>query len=43
VPGYHLNKKHWLTITAGEDAGDQMILDLVQDSYDLVKPKRPRR
>ena len=42
VPGYHLNKKHWLTITAGEDAGDQMILDLVQDSYDLVKPKRPR-
>jgi predicted DNA-binding protein (MmcQ/YjbR family) len=43
VPGYHLNKKHWLTITADEDAGDQMILDLVQDSYDLVKPKRPRR
>jgi predicted DNA-binding protein (MmcQ/YjbR family) len=34
---------HWLTITADEDAGDQMILDLVQDSYDLVKPERPRR
>jgi predicted DNA-binding protein (MmcQ/YjbR family) len=40
VPGYHLNKKHWLTITLGEDAGDHMIMDLVQDSYDLVKPKR---
>lgn len=43
VPGYHLNKKHWLTITLGEDAGDQMVLDLIQDSYDLVKPKRPSR
>ena len=42
VPGYHLNKRHWLTITCGEDAGDQMILDLIQDSYDLVKPKRRR-
>jgi predicted DNA-binding protein (MmcQ/YjbR family) len=43
VPGYHLNKKHWLTITLGEDAGDQMVMDLVQDSYDLVKPKRRGR
>jgi predicted DNA-binding protein (MmcQ/YjbR family) len=42
VPGYHLNKKHWLTITLNEDADDQMVLDLVQDSYDLVKPKRAR-
>jgi predicted DNA-binding protein (MmcQ/YjbR family) len=40
VPGYHLNKKHWLTITCGADAGDQMVMDLIQDSYDLVKPKR---
>ncbi|HEY6762608.1 MAG TPA: MmcQ/YjbR family DNA-binding protein [Baekduia sp.] len=42
VPGYHLNKKHWLTITLGADAGDQMVMDLIQDSYDLVKPKRRR-
>jgi predicted DNA-binding protein (MmcQ/YjbR family) len=42
VPGYHLNKKHWLTITLGEDAADQMVMDLIQDSYDLVKPKRLR-
>jgi predicted DNA-binding protein (MmcQ/YjbR family) len=42
VPGYHLNKKHWLTITLGADAADQMVMDLIQDSYDLVKPKRPR-
>jgi predicted DNA-binding protein (MmcQ/YjbR family) len=40
VPGYHLNKRHWLTITLNADAGDRMVCDLVQDSYDLVKPKR---
>jgi predicted DNA-binding protein (MmcQ/YjbR family) len=42
VPGYHLNKRHWLTITLNEDFGDRMVRDLVQDSYDLVKPKRLR-
>jgi predicted DNA-binding protein (MmcQ/YjbR family) len=40
VPGYHLNKRHWLTVTLNADAGDAMVCDLVQDSYDLVKPKR---
>jgi predicted DNA-binding protein (MmcQ/YjbR family) len=40
VPGYHLNKRHWVTVTLNEDAGDDMVRDLVQDSYDLVKPKR---
>jgi predicted DNA-binding protein (MmcQ/YjbR family) len=43
VAGYHLNKRHWLTVTLGQDAGDAMVRDLVQDSYDLVKPKRRAR
>jgi predicted DNA-binding protein (MmcQ/YjbR family) len=43
VAGYHLNKRHWLTITVNRDAGDDMVRDLVQDSYDLVKPSRPRQ
>jgi predicted DNA-binding protein (MmcQ/YjbR family) len=43
VPGYHLNKRHWLTITLNDDAADGMVRDLVQDSYDLVRPKRSRR
>jgi predicted DNA-binding protein (MmcQ/YjbR family) len=42
VPGYHLNKRHWITVTLGRDAADAMVRDLVQDSYDLVKPKRPQ-
>jgi predicted DNA-binding protein (MmcQ/YjbR family) len=40
VPGYHLNKRHWITVTLNGDAGDAMVRDLVQDSYDLVRPRR---
>jgi predicted DNA-binding protein (MmcQ/YjbR family) len=40
VPGYHLNKKHWITITLGGDAGDDLVRDLIEDSHDLVRPKR---
>jgi predicted DNA-binding protein (MmcQ/YjbR family) len=38
VPGYHLNKRHWVTVTINDDAHDDMVRDLVQDSYDLVRP-----
>jgi predicted DNA-binding protein (MmcQ/YjbR family) len=42
APGYHLNKRHWLTVTLDRDVDDDMVRDLVQDSYDLVKPARRR-
>ncbi len=35
VPGYHLNKKHWLTITLGADAEDGLVAGLIEDSYAL--------
>lgn len=40
VPGYHLNKRHWITVTLDGDAADAQVRDLIEDSYDLVKPKR---
>lgn len=40
VPGYHLNKRHWLTITLGADAEDALVEGLLEDSYALVAPKR---
>src|SRR3954466_6898046 len=40
VPGYHLNKRHWITVTLGRDAPDPLVRDLVEDSYDLVRPRR---
>jgi predicted DNA-binding protein (MmcQ/YjbR family) len=35
-PGYHLNKRHWITITLDGSVPDVTVLHLVQDSYDLV-------
>jgi predicted DNA-binding protein (MmcQ/YjbR family) len=40
APGYHLNKRHWITITLGGDLPDQQVRDLIEDSHDLVRPKR---
>jgi predicted DNA-binding protein (MmcQ/YjbR family) len=35
-PGYHLNKRHWLTVTCGGGATDDLVRELVAESYDLV-------
>ena len=35
-PGYHLNKRHWLTVTCGGAATDDLVRELVAGSYDLV-------
>ena len=35
-PGYHLNKRHWNTITLGEDMPIDELRDLVHHSYELV-------
>ena len=40
-PGYHLDKRHWITITAN-GLPDQTVKDLIEDSYDLVVSKLPR-
>ena len=42
-PGYHLNKRHWNTITLDGTLRDQMVLDWIDDSYDLVFESLPRR
>lgn len=42
-PGYHLNKKHWVTITLNADAEDGLVFGLLEDSHDLVRPKPKRR
>lgn len=37
-PGYHLNKRHWITIDLESDVGDVLVRELIEDSYDLVRP-----
>src|SRR4051812_49262417 len=42
-PGYHLNKRHWNTVTVDGSIPDELLRDLVEDSYDLVVSGLPRR
>ena len=41
-PGYHLNKRHWNTVTLDGSMADGDIEDMIQDSYDLVVATLPR-
>lgn len=42
VPGYHLNKRHWVTVTLNGDA-DEIVRGLIEDSHALVAPRRKTR
>jgi predicted DNA-binding protein (MmcQ/YjbR family) len=42
-PGYHLNKRHWNTLTLDGSLPDQLVRDLIEDSYDLVVSALPSR
>ena len=35
-PGYHLNKRHWNTVDVDGSLPDRLVLDMIEDSYDLV-------
>ena len=42
IPGYHLNKRHWNTVLCDGSLPDEMIIDMVEDSYDLVVEGLPK-
>ncbi len=42
-PGYHLNKRHWNTITLDGSLPDKLVRDMIEDSYDLVVSALPKR
>ncbi len=39
IPGYYMNKKHWITISLTGEVPDQMLIDLANGSYALVVSK----
>lgn len=46
IPGYHMNKKHWNTITLDDSVPSALVRELIDHSYELVvaslpKSKRP--
>ncbi|MEO0768201.1 MAG: MmcQ/YjbR family DNA-binding protein [Cyanobacteria bacterium J06649_4] len=38
-PGYHMNKKHWITVELTDEIPDDMLIDLAEKSYELVVSK----
>ena len=42
-PGYHMNKRHWNTVTLDGSLADDFVRDLIEDSYDLVVSGLPKR
>lgn len=42
-PGYHMNKKHWNTVFINSDVSHEMILQMVDDSYELVIKSLPQK
>ncbi|MER5833762.1 MmcQ/YjbR family DNA-binding protein [Streptomyces sp. NPDC002130] len=42
TPGYHMNKKHWITLEGGDGVGKKLVEELVTDSYRLVVAQLPR-
>ena len=42
TPGWHMNKKHWITIRAGGKVDAPLVNELVNDSYLLVVESLPK-
>jgi predicted DNA-binding protein (MmcQ/YjbR family) len=40
--GYHLNKQHWNTVLIDGRVPDDLVREMIEDSYDLVRSKLPR-
>ncbi len=40
-PGWHMNKRHWNTVSVAE-LPDRMVRELIEDSYDLVVAGLPK-
>jgi predicted DNA-binding protein (MmcQ/YjbR family) len=36
TPGYHMNKKHWITVLTDGSIPDKLLLQWVDHSYQLV-------
>jgi predicted DNA-binding protein (MmcQ/YjbR family) len=43
TPGYHLDKRHWNTVVCDGSVPDQLLRDMIEDSYDLIVSALPKR
>jgi predicted DNA-binding protein (MmcQ/YjbR family) len=42
-PGYHMNKKHWNTVSTDGSIDDKMICMMIDKSYELVVSGLPKK
>lgn len=42
-PGWHMNKRHWISVAPDNDAPDSLIEQLVRNSYALVSGKTRKK
>lgn len=42
TPGYHMNKRHWITVDLDGSVPRSLVEDLIDDSYFLVRGKSHR-
>ncbi|WP_029117495.1 MmcQ/YjbR family DNA-binding protein [Mycobacterium sp. URHB0044] len=43
TPGYHMNKRHWISICPGERITADLVEDLIVNAYHLVVAGLPRK
>ena len=43
IPGFHMNKKHWNTVTCEKGASKKLLKELIDHSYELVIQSLPKK
>ncbi len=43
VPGYHMNKKHWNTVLTDGSVPENLLIEMIDESYSLVVDSLPKK
>ena len=43
TPGFHMNKKHWVSVKTDNSISDKLMKKLVSDSYNLIVAKLTKK
>ena len=43
TPGWHMNKKHWISVAMDESLPDEFVEKLIENSYNIVLKSLPKK
>ncbi len=43
TPGWHMSKKHWNSVQTSGDVNDELFMELIRHSYELVVERLPSK